>query len=82
MRSLKRIAIIAGCIGVLGIAAMTFINLRRGPSGATLGHGGTLAAQTVPEFPSADPSRWVNGAPTRLADNRGQVMLIEVWHPS
>jgi hypothetical protein len=82
MRTLKKIGIAVGGLGLLAAVAIGVVIVRRGPTGATTGYGGTLAAQDVPDFPSQEPARWVNGAPVRLADARGQVLLIEVWHPS
>ncbi len=32
----------------------------------------------APEFPSADPQRWI-GTPVTLASLRGQVVLLDVW---
>lgn len=32
----------------------------------------------APEFPTAEPSRWV-GAPVRMGDLRGKVVLLDVW---
>jgi thiol-disulfide isomerase/thioredoxin len=32
----------------------------------------------APEFPTQDPMRWV-GPPTRLAELRGRVVMLEVW---
>jgi hypothetical protein len=54
----------------------------RGPSGATTEYGGSLPTKEVPEFTSLDVGRWVNGAPVSLAGARGEVLLIEAWHPA
>jgi hypothetical protein len=43
---------------------------------------GTAAAESGPlvaEFPSIDPSSWVNGAPMSFAQARGSVVLVEAW---
>ena len=47
---------------------------------ATLALAATLGAEgrQAPEFPTSDPARWV-GAPVRLADLRGSVVLLDVW---
>jgi hypothetical protein len=76
------LALLAGC-SAGGAAAQT-----RAASATT--SGGTAPAlatadspyvgQTAPEFPSTDPSRWVNGAPFTLASARGSVVLVESWH--
>jgi hypothetical protein len=63
----------------VGIGA---VRVLRGPSGATTDYGGSIAARAIPEFPTADPARWVNGAPTSMANLRGQVVFIEAWSPS
>jgi len=33
----------------------------------------------MPEFPEAAPEAWINTAPLRRADLKGQVVLIEIW---
>ena len=38
----------------------------------------SIEATKAPEFPNRDPSRWV-GAPVRLEDQRGKVVLLDVW---
>jgi hypothetical protein len=38
----------------------------------------SLEASKAPEFPHQDPSRWV-GAPVRIEDLRGKVVLLDVW---
>ena len=53
----------------------------RGPSGATTALGGSTEAKAVPELP-AEAGRWVNGAPVTLAGTRGEVVLVEGWHPA
>jgi hypothetical protein len=63
----------------VGIGACRIL---RGPSGATTDYGGSIEARAIPEFPSAETSRWVNGAPTPMASLRGQVVFIEAWSPS
>jgi hypothetical protein len=32
----------------------------------------------APEFPTRDPAHWL-GAPVRMADLRGKVVLLDVW---
>jgi hypothetical protein len=54
---------------------------RRGPSGATAAMGGSIPAKPAPELP-AEANRWVNGDPVSLAAARGQVLLVEAWHPA
>jgi hypothetical protein len=54
----------------------------RGPVGASSDYGGSLDAKTVADFPSVDPARWVNGAPSPLAAARGDVVFIEGWAPA
>jgi hypothetical protein len=66
---------------IASIAAFVALRARRGPSGATEPYGGRLAAIAVPDFPSGDPGRWVNGTPESLGALRGTVVLIESWHP-
>ena len=38
----------------------------------------SIEATKAPEFPNRDPSRWL-GAPVRLEDQRGKVVLLVVW---
>jgi hypothetical protein len=77
---MKVAAICLAAALALGIVAR--FALRRGPSGATAEFGGSLPAKEIPEFPSLDASRWVNGAPTSLASLRGEVVILEAWHPA
>jgi hypothetical protein len=44
-------------------------------SAAALGAGDRPA----PEFPTADPALWINSAPLKISDLRGQVVLLDVW---
>jgi hypothetical protein len=39
-----------------------------------------LADETIPEFPSLDPSLWANGAPITFASLHRNVVLVEAWH--
>ena len=46
--------------------------------------GGTLPdirvePRALPEFPHATQEAWINSEPIRLADLKGQVVLIEIW---
>ena len=75
-------------IKVIAVAALlaggSFAGYRvwRGPIGATTEYGGTLAARALPDFPSVDAARWVNGVPAPLASLRGEAVLIEAWAPA
>jgi hypothetical protein len=40
--------------------------------------GAPRAPARAPELPSQDPRQWI-GPPTRLADLRGSVVLLDVW---
>jgi len=73
---------IAAPVVLLGASAFVGLRIWRGPIGATVEHGGTLEARLLPDFPSTDAARWVNGAPAPLASLRGEVVLIEAWAPS
>lgn len=33
----------------------------------------------APEFPKVAPARWLNSSPLKMADLRGQVILLDVW---
>jgi hypothetical protein len=81
MSKLKTIAIALGALIAVGAVGVGARRVMRGPSGATTEYGGALAATVVPEFTSQAADRWVNGAPTTLAAARGQVVLVEAWHP-
>lgn len=66
----------------LVVVGALFVTRRGGPTGATADYGGSLPTKEVPEFTSLDAGRWVNGAPASLASARGQVLIIEAWHPA
>lgn len=78
---MKKRALVA--IGVLAVAAVGYVGFRihRGPTGSSTEFGGTVEAQTLPEFADDDQIRWVNGEPQTLAAHRGHPVLIEVWAP-
>jgi hypothetical protein len=71
-------------IGIVLAAATAVAGFRlwRGPSGASRDYGGELEARSVPDFPSLAGERWANGAPTSLASLRGNVIVVEAWHPT
>jgi hypothetical protein len=77
---MKIAAVALAAVLALGVVARFVIG--RGPSGATTEYGGSLPAKEVPEFTSLDAGRWVNGAPMSLASARGEVLIIEAWHPA
>jgi hypothetical protein len=73
----------AGCVlALVLVVAGSRLLTKRGPTGATVDYGGALPAKSIPEFSSLDAGRWVNGAPTSLASVRGQVVVLEGWHPA
>ena len=78
----KWMKVAAICVAAALVMAGALFMLRRGPTGATAEYGGTLPTKEVPEFTSLDAGRWVNGAPASLASARGQVLIIEAWHPA
>jgi hypothetical protein len=80
MKKWMKIAGIALAVAGLGVVGARFV--LRAPTGATSDYGGTLQAKSIPEFTSLEAGRWVNGAPASLASARGQVVLIEAWHPA
>jgi len=49
-------------------------------SSASAANGNAATAETVADFPSTDPDVWVNGAPVKLGELRGDVVLVEAWH--
>jgi hypothetical protein len=77
----RALKILAPIVLVCAVGAAGY-RIYRGPIGATTDYGGSIASQVVPDFPSADPSRWVNGAPSPLTGLRGQVVLVEAWGPA
>jgi hypothetical protein len=66
-------------IAVLLAAGGAYLKVRAS-SGPAVTLSGAAAVQ-VPELPS-DAARWVNGAPLQLGASRGQVVLIDGWHPT
>ena len=80
--SLTRRFKVMAAAALVAVAAFAAMRVWRGPSGATTEYGGTLASRLLPEFPSSDAARWVNGAPAPLASLRGEVVLIEAWAPA
>lgn len=41
------------------------------------------SSSAIANFPSLEPTAWVNGLPVSLAEARGKnVVLIEAWHPA
>ena len=71
---LKRKLIGLGAIGLLFVTGALGVRAYRGPTGDV--------SDVVPEFPSLDPARWLNGAPQSLASIRGEVIFLEGWSPS
>jgi hypothetical protein len=80
--SIPRWIKIVAPIVLLGASAVVGLRVLRGPVGATTAYGGTLEARVLPDFPSTDAARWVNGAGTPLASLRGEVVFIEAWAPA
>ena len=79
---MKKALLVLGVLAVLAGAAFVGFRFYMGDSGATTEIGGRLDAPVIPDFPTADGSRWVNGEPVSLEKLRGSVVLIEAWHPS
>ena len=77
----KWLKIVLVSVAVLGAAAVVARPLVFGPTGKSTAYGGSIEAKVVPDFPTTDANRWVNGAPRTLASERGQVVLIEAWSP-
>jgi hypothetical protein len=80
-RSGKTKWVVLGVIAALVVGGGATWRVLRGPSGATTALGGSIPATEVPEMPAA-ADRWVNGAPVTLAGARGQVVIVEGWHPA
>ncbi len=38
-----------------------------------------VKAQTIPEFTTADPDRWINSKPLQKANLEGKIVLLEIW---
>jgi hypothetical protein len=66
-------------LAAVAVVAATGILAALAPDGAGPRGGAAAPARPAPEFPSADPGHWINSAPLRIADLRGQVVLLEVW---
>jgi hypothetical protein len=80
----RRKILVGATLGILlviggGLAAR--YRMSRSAVGASASYGGAVEAKLVPDFPTADGKRWVNGGPTTLAAQRGQPILIEAWSP-
>lgn len=73
--------VVLGVVGALLVGAGGMYLKLRGPSGASTALGGSIPAAELPELPAA-ADRWVNGAPVSLAGARGQVVIVEGWHPA
>ncbi len=73
---------LAAPVVLLGAVAFAGLRVWRGPIGASTEYGGALEARVLPDFPSTEANRWVNGAPSTLASLRGEVVLIEAWAPA
>ena len=43
------------------------------------GAAGEAGARPAPEFPTQDPVLWINSAPLSMSDQRGRVVLIDVF---
>jgi hypothetical protein len=65
----------------LGAAGYVAFRVHRGPTGSSTAWGGSVEAETLPEFAADENVRWVNGEPQTLAAHRGHPVLIEVWAP-
>jgi hypothetical protein len=37
------------------------------------------SVRPAPEFPTADPARWINSDPLSMKALRGSVVVLEVW---
>lgn len=79
---MKKALVVLAMLAVLAGAAFVALRFYMGDSGATTEIGGRLDAPVIPDFPTADGKRWVNGEPASLEKMRGSVVLIEAWAPS
>jgi len=70
----RKLVIGLGAIGLLFVTGALGLRAYRGPTGDV--------SDVVPEFPSLDQARWLNGAPQSLAAIRGEVVFLEGWSPS
>ncbi len=63
---------------LFGSLALSGCGARRvgGPAGS---QGKTITGEPMPEFTETSPRQWVNGAPLRLGNQRGKVVLVEFW---
>lgn len=79
---MKKLLLVMAVVAVLGGAAFVGFRFYMGDSGGTTEIGGRLDAPVIPDFPTADAKRWVNGEAVSLEKLRGSVVLIEAWAPS
>jgi hypothetical protein len=71
----KKLLIGVVAAGALLAAGAVGLKAYRGPKGQ-------VEAVAVPEFPSLDQARWMNGEPRPMAKSRGHVVLLEGWSPT
>lgn len=61
----------------LTAAAGALLLLAGAAPGLWGGPGGE--ARRAPEFPTADPSHWINSQPLSMKELRGRVVILEIW---
>ncbi|MDI1481494.1 hypothetical protein [Polyangium sp. y55x31] len=79
MRRKKALGPLAFALVTLALCALGCD--KKNPSGASPS-ASTEAAAPLADFPDGKPSSWIHGAPAPLAGARGQVVLVEAWHPT
>ncbi len=63
-RRLLRLALAAGLAGLLGLSLLW---------------GGASGLEPGARAPELGGGPWLNGGPMRLADQRGKVVLLDMW---
>ncbi len=66
---------LAGAVVLLLVGRQFFPGLLM----TALGTGEPILSRPLPEFTETSPNRWLNSKPLRVADLKGEVVLLEVW---
>lgn len=64
-------------MALAGVAGILLLLLGSTPPGTW--SEGAQPARRAPEFPTSDPSHWINSPPLSMKELRGRVVVLEVW---